>query len=585
MSHTTRLFPSYGVPNIAKLREQNMAYVDKTSFIRKLEETRGLYVFMVRPRRFGKTMFSSILCAYYDEAMQDQFEEIFARTEILERPTLKKGSYRVLQFDFSGIDVANPKIGFISKICNGLTDFYARYPIPEVLDLAKNPPEDPSSLIDSFFRIVRVHSKTPLYVIVDEYDEMLNEILSGNSSKFQTIIGDGGFVKAFYASLKSATSNVVDRIFITGVLPISLDSMTSGFNIAKDYTLRNDFADALGFTESELSNLIAETVDLNSLGLTQEYILKRMKSQYNGYRFAGRKSGAVFNPSMCLYYLEELINSGREPYVLFDPNVDTGGAKLMRILEMANPEQIDAIADAVFQDKPVHMVQGNLGEPINLERRTRLTDSEIIAVMFYMGFLTRSADTEGAFVCPNQATKANFAKIFFNRQGLPFSPNWSVVRQCLGRLAAGDVSPLLKYVADQFAEDAGLHFYANLSEKVFQTALYIYAKLSPDFMPFIEFEANGFLDVLLIPTDDSRSQYAYVFELKYLSQQEAKKPNATANKIREANLQLVNYCQSRNLTLLSDKPYRFIVGVYQGLKLTVWKDCTEEVLGGNFRRS
>lgn len=555
-----------------------MAFVDKTSFIRKLEETRGLYVFMVRPRRFGKTMFSSILCAYYDEAMQDQFREIFAKTEILERPTRKKGSYRVLQFDFSGIDVANPKIGFISKICNGLTDFYSRYQIPEVLDLATNPPEDPSALIDSFFRIVRVHSKTPLYVIVDEYDEMLNEILSRNSSKFQTIIGDGGFVKAFYASLKSATSNVVDRIFITGVLPISLDSMTSGFNIAKDYTLRNDFADSLGFTESELNDLIAETVDLNSLGLTQEYILKRMKNQYNGYRFAGGKSCAVFNPSMCLYYLEELINSGREPYVLFDPNVGTGSAKLMRILEMANPEQIDAIADAVFQDKPVFMVQGNLGEPINLERRTRLTDSEIIAVMFYMGFLTRSADTEGAFVCPNQATKANFAKIFFNRQGLPFSPNWSVVRECLGRLADGDVSPLLKYVADQFAEDAGLHFYTNLSEKVFQTALYIYAKLSPDFMPFIEFEANGFLDVLLVPTDESRSQYAYVFELKYLSQQEAKKPNATANKVREAKLQLVNYCQSRNLTLLSDKPYRFIVGVYQGLELIVWKDCTEEVL-------
>jgi hypothetical protein len=214
----------YGVSDYKKIIEEGRAYVDKTMYIRFLEDAED-YILFLRPRRFGKSLFASMLGYYYDIAQKDNFDLLFSNTDIGKNPTTRKNSYYVLKFNFSGISTDSDEIlldDFTQRVRVTLLAFCERYHLDITLEM-----KSPHAQLFQFFTQFQVKYNGKIYVIIDEYDHFANQLLSSNYEAFKTAITRGGFVRAWYEVLKEVAGTIVERIFITGVSPISLDIHTS----------------------------------------------------------------------------------------------------------------------------------------------------------------------------------------------------------------------------------------------------------------------------------------------------------------------------------------------------------------------
>ena len=273
----------YGISNYDELVEGNYYYVDKTKYIEKLESLAEKRIMFLRPRKFGKTLFTSVLENYYDVNKKDKFEELFGETYIGKNPTDMKNSYYILRFNFSGINTKDEETtmeGFKGKVTDSIQKFVNRYE----LDFYINPELSTEGLLNSLivaFENQKQNEK--MYVIIDEYDHFANELLGFQTESFKNLVSKNGRVRKFYEILKEGTESVVDRIFITGVAPITLDSMTSGFNIITDLTRDPRFNEMMGFTEEELIKIMEEQEIEEE---KQEELLPIMKESYDGYRFS-----------------------------------------------------------------------------------------------------------------------------------------------------------------------------------------------------------------------------------------------------------------------------------------------------------
>lgn len=257
----------YGEANFSILRANNLAYVDKTEFIAELESFANRFPFIVRPRRFGKTLFTQTLQAYYDIAAAKDFERNFAGTYIGEHKTPLANTFRVIHFDFSGISPQNFESDFADQVLSGFFDFCLRYPFKSGESLLREKFDSAHRLLTAFVREYEATFREPIYLIIDEYDQGANEVLASSLKSFQALTKSGGALKTFYERLKQiATKGTIGRIFITGVTTIQLDSMTSGFSLAKNFTTNARFTTMFGFTERELRNWIPQLVDLKRYG-------------------------------------------------------------------------------------------------------------------------------------------------------------------------------------------------------------------------------------------------------------------------------------------------------------------------------
>ena len=222
----------YGITNFKELVEQNCYYVDKTMYLSDLERAGNVLVYL-RPRRFGKTLFTSMISYYYDIASSDMFDELFKDTYVYDSPTTNKNNYYILKFDFSGISTFDTNIEvleskFKEKVLDGIDSFISKYD----LDIELNYTQSAEGIFSELIRKVQYKLENKIYIIIDEYDNFTNALLGGQNQVFKNILGKDGFVKAFYARIKESTGSIVGKVFITGVCGVSLDSMTSGFNIA-----------------------------------------------------------------------------------------------------------------------------------------------------------------------------------------------------------------------------------------------------------------------------------------------------------------------------------------------------------------
>jgi hypothetical protein len=231
----------YGISNFRKLREEGYLYIDKTHFIEVLEENYN-YLSFLRPRRFGKSLLISTLSYYYDEYYGDIWDNLFKDTYIGKNPTKFKSSYRVLFLEFSGItttDISTIERDFTNKLSSLLRGYLEKYNYPEEKSDFLFNIKNSEALISEFFKIVK---NDKIYLLIDEYDNFANAILGEDMEVFKKILKKGGFVRSFYEVIKTATqTGVVQRVFITGVTPITMDTMTSGFNIIKDITRDEEF--------------------------------------------------------------------------------------------------------------------------------------------------------------------------------------------------------------------------------------------------------------------------------------------------------------------------------------------------------
>jgi hypothetical protein len=252
----------YGIADYKSIITKGYAYVDKTMYIRSLERA-GVYHLFLRPRRFGKSLFASMLGYYYDIAEKNNFDLLFSNMDIGRNPTDDKNAYYVLKFNFSGIRTDSPEImlrSFTRKIYEALFAFCISYQLDILLEM-----DSPEEQILHFFTQFRAKCTGKIYVIIDEYDHFANELLSSDPTSFTGAVSTGGFVRTWYEVLKEVSGTIVERIFITGVSPITLDSLTSGFNIAKNFSMRSEFNEMMGFTRAEVEQLIQETISQEEL--------------------------------------------------------------------------------------------------------------------------------------------------------------------------------------------------------------------------------------------------------------------------------------------------------------------------------
>ena len=247
-----------GMSNYEDIVNENRIYVDKTMYIQKMEDLEDKTIMFLRPRKFGKTLFTSVLENYYDILKENKFEKLFGNTYIGQNPTPNKNKYHILRFNFSGIATNTEEEtieGFKVKVNASIREFVQKYK----MDFYVNENETAEGVLYNLIKAFRIQkADEKIYVIIDEYDHFANELLGFETEKFKNLVSKNGKVRKWYEILKEGTESVVERIFITGVAPITLDSTTSGFNIARDITKDLAFNDMLGFSEKDVRYLMDE---------------------------------------------------------------------------------------------------------------------------------------------------------------------------------------------------------------------------------------------------------------------------------------------------------------------------------------
>ena len=374
----------YGVGDFEKIRKENMYYVDKTRIIAEIEKHQ--YPFFIRPRRFGKSLLISILEDYYDIEKKDAFDELFKGLWIHNHPTEERNSYLVLRLDFSGIETSQGK----QALYDSFTDNVKEYLLPflekyKTLLKAEKADEikkenNPTQLIKSFISILK-QSNQQAYLLIDEYDNFANDLIGANEDDlYYEILSKTGFVRSFYEAIKSgAQEGAISRIFLTGVSPVMLDDLTSGFNIAKNITLAKNFNQSLGFTQDEVKEMLDY---YNVLPEEKKKIaLDDMKKYYNGYLFHPEAKERLYNPDMVLHFMDAF-KEGQYPDAMLDMNVKTDYSKIQRLINEDRLQETSKIEQILEKEEIIT----KLIEMVPLEAITN--KEELISLMFYMGMLT-----------------------------------------------------------------------------------------------------------------------------------------------------------------------------------------------------
>ena len=410
------------IPNaftdFASLIDEDYVFIDKTRFLQVYEESKTKVSLFLRPRRFGKTMFTELLRYYYDKALESESDRLFKGHYIASHPTPLKSSFYVLQFDFSGIDTSgsNEEIldGFTDNIVSGIDEFFSRYPelilsnirrsVPDgtpkllkeaVLDYYNNRVvfSSPSKLIRDFLRGLPLED-SKLLVIIDEYDNFANDVLSRDPKAFGDLARKGGAVSAFYQVLRSWNQKgIIDRIFVTGVLPVTMDTGISGF-VSQNLSTDQRFNELAGFTDDEVMELLRQTVDFEKCRYSLEELRDVMKRRYNGYRFAEEAKNSVYNATLCLNFIEDLKQRDykRIPDVKIFSNASVDYTKLSGFLKLINEKDRRDLLSALNNHVPV---KAEVDIPVKLTSdHDTLSYVEGVSLLFNMGFLTIMSQEE-----------------------------------------------------------------------------------------------------------------------------------------------------------------------------------------------
>ena len=546
----------YGISDYEKLIESNCYYIDKTKYIEQLEIPSNSYVMFLRPRKFGKTLFTSMLENYYDVNKKDKFEELFKETYIGKNPTELKNSYYILRFNFAGITTKDEETtieGFREKVIVSIQDFIDSYKI----DFYINPKLSTEGLLNSLivaFKNQKQNEK--MYVIIDEYDHFANELLGFQTESFKSLVSKNGKVRKFYEILKEGTETAVDRIFITGVAPITLDSMTSGFNIITDLTRDPRFNEMMGFTEEELIKIMEDQeIDKKK----QEELLPIMKENYDGYRFSidAKENKNLYNSTMCLYFLNSYISFGKIPEELVDTNIASDYSKIGNMLKLCkNENRLDIIEKTVTGE----------GIGVNLVRQFNpemdFGEREMVSLLYYLGYLTIVGEDIGDPILkvPNQVLKDIYAEYFL--KVLREEGNFEVYNDyneiAKEMLKEGKVDKILNLLRE-YLENLSNRDYQNFSEKYIKLMFYCMARSTKKFIVKSELElGRRYCDILLLPKDADKGYYSIMIEFKYLKKGSRRNIQKAQE---EAEEQIIEYSNKEEMKIVKNLKKYTVVAV------------------------
>ena len=522
MEQQVKLVP-YGVADFATVIEQNLYYVDKTMFIPELEkQPRNL--FFIRPRRFGKSIFLSMLYSYYDCTQSHKFQSLFGNLWIGQHPTPLQGKYQVLFLDFSQItgNIDKLETKFNSYLSINLDAFvrqYSEYYQAEMEEILAQ--EDFEEKMELIFKAAKAH-QYHLYLIIDEYDNFTNVILNERGENvYHAITHADGFYRDVFKKFKGN----FERIFMMGVSPVTLDDVTSGFNIGWNISIKPEFDEMLGFSTTDVVEMFTYYKEHGSIPADSDIdaIVNDMKPWYDNYCFAEealKKKTRMFNCDMVLYYLRNYMDAGCPPEEMIDPNTRTDYGKMKKLLQF---DKLDGERKGIIRKiAEEEQIVTQLYESFSAYQ---IPKAEIFpSLLFYYGMLTIKG-TRGS-------------KLILG------IPNNNVRKQYYGYLeeeyqakAYVDVNQLTDYYYDMAYDgkwEEGLRFMADAYAKVssvrdgieaernLQGFFMAYLNLNDYYITAPELELNhGYCDFFLLPDlTHYASQHSYILELKVLSKKD-----------------------------------------------------------------
>ena len=513
----------YGMMNFAVIRRDDCYYVDKTRFIPMIEEA-DKFFFFIRPRRFGKSLTVSMLQHYYDILAKDKFEALFGDLYIGKHPTRDRNSYLVLYLNFSGIvgELHNYRKG-LDAHCQTMFDYfcdiYADY-LPKGI---KEELDKKEGAVEQFEYLFTECNKTNqrIYLFIDEYDHFTNAILSDIESlhRYTDETHGEGYLRAFFNKIKAGTYSSIERCFITGVSPVTMDDLTSGFNIGTNYSLTPEFNEMIGFTEEEVRQMLTYYSTTSPFNHSVDELIEIMKPWYDNYCFAEECYGetTMYNSNMVLYFVKNYIQRGKAPRDMVEDNIRIDYEKLRMLIRKDKEFAHDASIIQTLVSEGYVTGELKKGFPaINITN-----PDNFVSLLYYFGMLTISGTYKGKtkLTIPNQVVREqiytyllstyNEAELNFNSyeknelaSALAYDGSWKAyfgyIADCLKRYTSQRDKQKDEFFVHGFtlAMTAQNRFYRPISEQDTQA---------------------GYVDIFLCPLLDiySDMKHSYIVELKY----------------------------------------------------------------------
>jgi hypothetical protein len=551
----------YSEADFATLRTEKKLYIDRTAFIHDFENHSNKNLIFVRPRRFGKSLWLSILQYYYGVEHENKFETLFGDLDIGKQPTPLKNSYLVLRLQFAGIDVetdAATYYGFKQNVLTGILKCMSTYQsyFSKEEKSKIEAIDTPANMVQTFFRLYE-DKKIPhqLYILIDEYDQFANELVSLDTERFRAIIGRTGFVRKFYEIIKNAANEgVVNRFFATGVSPLTVDALTSGFNITTSLSLELKFHDLMGFKRDEVAFI------LKKVGATEKdipTIIDDLKDWYNGYLFHDEATERLYNSDMIMYFASHYEEKKKYPRRMLDANIATDYTKVKRVF---NIQQREAEFAPILKTLTTEgVLSAEITDFFNLEKD--FSDYDLISLLFYMGWITIKDFDNGFynFQMPNRVIRELYYNYFIDivERETGLNRKVSQIQSALGELAkSNNPHPFLELIKILIDKDLSLRDAQKFDEKHLKMLLIPYLSLSASHYVVSEPEwENGYPDILLLQRPNSNTKYNFIIELKYIKLSDKDKTVLTKDGIEEkwtekvaheARTQLVNYLKTDN---------------------------------------
>jgi len=586
MTEKTKEIP-YGISDFALISKENGYYVDKTTHIPLLEKSR--YLFLIRPRRFGKSLFISMLHYYYDILYLNKFEELFKDTFIYKNPTENKNKYMIMYFNFSVVDKSKHKVQedfndycktVIIKFLDKYKCFFKESLIHEI-----------SALTDTHKMLYTLATsqqeyENEIYILIDEYDNFTNTILANyGSEEYMRIAKQEGYFKQFFTSLKALTSGAdarLSRLFITGVSPVTMDDVTSGFNIGTNISLEPLFKDILGFKEEDIHCILDYYTQRENISLDKKEILDILKKWYGGYLFSYKAKEPLYNTDAILYFIRALISNKELPENLIDHNLRMDYSKLryLTLLDQklnGNFKNLTEIIDAEKISSPIaqSFPQKDIALPQNF-----------ISLLYYLGLLTFSGYADKSIpvlTIPNQTIKTMIYEYFQEsiKSAGGFHIDPLLILNLMSEMAYdGNYKNAIHTLAHLMTQNTSVRDLMT-KEKTPQIFFLAYFLISDLYITKSEPEYHkGYADLALIPflAKYPDVPYAYLIEFKYLKTDLKEEPKAQEKAIEDATLQLQRYEKSEHLQkeLLKAREHKVqlkkIIVIFQGAEL---KYCEE----------
>ena len=570
----------YGMMNFIDVREDDCYYVDKTHYI-PLIENANKYFFYIRPRRFGKSLTISMLHHYYNILEADKFEKWYGDLYIGKHPTPERNSYLIIYLNFAVVNAElNSYRQSLDAHCNTefnfFCDVYAQY-LPEGIKEEMNKKKGAVEQLDYLYKEC-VKTNQQIYLFIDEYDHFTNKILSEPSclEDYKSETYGTSYLRSFFDTVKAGTDSTIKRCFVTGVSPVTMDDLTSGFNIGTNYSLSPEFNEMTGFNEEEVRAMLDYYATTCQFHHSTDELIEAMKPWYDNYCFAEQSYGSttMYNSNMVLYFVDNYIrNRGYMPRNMVEENIRVDYNKLRMLIRKDKEFAHDASTIQTLVQQGYITGELKTGFPAE----TIAEPDNFISLLFYFGMLTISGTKRGKtlLTIPNQVVREQLYSYLldtYNEADLRFD-NWEKGKLASAMAYRGDWKAYFDYIAEC------LHRYSSQRDKQKGEAYvhgFTLAMTAQNrfYRPISEQEnQEGYADIFMFPLLDIYKDmlHSYIIELKYAK---GKDSDEKVEQLRqEAITQANRYAASETVQkAIGTTTLHKIIVVYQGMKMVVCEE-------------